>query len=198
MGIQINSFDDDDLLSFLTEETPGIQPTKQKDFVQNKPKISKSTEIEGPPTIDYDKLFRELTSYSIEIQGQIHLSDAPTYFENLQKSRARYTELEVHAEKNYSHIKARYEVELAHEIGRRQEKTAKEKEAAALVALEGWLYAVEEAKVYLSACKKFKDQLDQTYYMIKEIVSVKLEERRFTAPPVMRNDSGTNLSSWNS
>lgn len=126
---------------------------------------------EDPPKVNYDKLYSELGKYNFLIEKEANISDIREYLTTIQKFRSRLIALEQEAERHHSSIDMTFEYLSSYELLQRPEKTAKEKEAGVLLKLVKWAEAVEEAKIYAGACKKFREQLDTTHHIISKILT---------------------------
>jgi hypothetical protein len=187
MSIKSGSWNDKnedlDLKEFSFNESTPDNPTPvgKVEKLSSKRPTSYGSTNEDPPFVNYDKLYEELGKYNFQIEREANISDIREYFETIQKFRSRLIALEQEAERNYSSIDMSYEILFSYELLQRPEKTAKEKEAGALLKLAKWAEAVDDAKVYSNACKKFREQLDTTHHILTKILTTYDLEIRFKA-----------------
>jgi hypothetical protein len=148
-----------------------------------------------PPYVNYDKLYKELGDYNFQITRDCQIAEIREYLETIQKFRSRLITLEQEAERHYSSLNMTYDILSAYELLQRIEKTAKEKEAGVLIKLKKWAEAAEDAKIYASTCKKYREQLDTTHHLLTKILStmdLEVKLKGYKNPPP---DSG-NGDSW--
>lgn len=191
-GIDLQNFEDDSDL-----EATSSFPKLNEKIVS----ASRVTRHQSPPVINYGKLYDEVLSCNITIDPDPTISDVLEYIVKLQGFRSRLILLESQADINYVQIDAAYEVLLAHELTQRPEKTAKEKEAASLLALKTWFEAQTDAKSYRDFCKRHREQLDSTYHSISKILAgfdLEVRMRNYSGgekPSV--EGAGSELKEWN-
>lgn len=186
MTAKMGSWKDDDDVSlgefgFVGGTPDNPTPNEAIPKLSDLKKASSYSTNDDPPQVNYDKLYEELGQYNFSIDREAGFTDIRHYLETIQKFRSRIIAMEQEAERHYSAVNMTYDVLFAYELLQRTEKTAKEKEAGALVKLSKWAEAVDEAKVYAGACKKFREQLDTTHHILTKILTTYDLEVRFRA-----------------